>query len=64
MLTLTHHALFTCSLEKLQDELDAITSILLKNGYPSSSSSFGSIVSSNAECCCLKQVHSVIIESR
>jgi len=32
--TLTHRALSICSLEKLQDELGTITSILLNNGYP------------------------------
>jgi len=33
-LTLTHRALSICSSEKLQDELDTITSILLNHGYP------------------------------
>jgi len=32
--TLTHRTLSICSPEKLQDELDIITSILLNNGYP------------------------------
>jgi len=32
--TLTHRAMFICSPEKLQDELHAITSMLLNNGYP------------------------------
>jgi len=32
--TFTHRALFICSPEKLQDELDTITSIPQNNGYP------------------------------